>query len=135
MDKKPVSILLIDADATSRHYLVNALGERGYLVSSCSSGREGLIAAWRDLPDLIILDPTLADISGPELVTRLRQDRRTANLPLIALGHQDHPMEKAALQSAGVNEYLLKSGLTLQALLDAIPRVIKAEEIAGEKGK
>lgn len=135
MDKKPISILLIDADPASRNYLVNALGERGFSVSSSPSGREGMIVAWRDHPDLIILDPALADISGPELVTRLRQDRRTANLPLIAMGHQDHPMEKAALMTAGCNEYLLKSGLTLQALLDVIPRVIKAEEKAGEKGR
>jgi pilus assembly protein CpaE len=135
MEKKPVNILLIDADPSSRNYLVTTLIDKGFSVASSSSGREGMITAWRDHPDLIILDPTLADISGPELVTRLRQDRRTANLPLIALGHQDHPMEKAALLAAGCNEYLVKSGLTLQTLLDIIPRVIKSEEAAGSKGK
>ncbi len=135
MDKKPISILLIDADAASRNYLVSMFAEKGFIVQSAPSGREGMIVAWRDHPDVIILDPSLADISGPELITRLRQDRRTANLPLIALGHQDHPMEKAALMAAGCNEYLIKSGLTLQTLLELIPRVIKVEEAAGSKGK
>ena len=135
MDNQSVSILIIDSDSTSRTYLSNTLTEKGFKVLPCPSGKEGLIAAWKDLPSLIILDPALADISGPELVTRLRQDRRTANMPLVALGHQDHPMEKAALLSAGCNEYVLKSGLTLQTLMEIIPRVLKKENADGNKGR
>jgi pilus assembly protein CpaE len=111
------------------------LTDKGYKVQSAPSGREGMIIAWRDHPDIIILDPTLTDISGAELVTRLRQDRRTSNLPLVALGHQDHPMEKASLLAAGVNEYVFKSGLTLQTLMEIIPRVIKTETAVSAKGK
>jgi len=135
VDNQSVSILIIDSDSTSRTYLSNTLTEKGFKVLPCPSGKEGLIAAWKDLPSLIILDPALADISGPELVTRLRQDRRTANMPLVALGHQDHPMEKAALLSAGCNEYVLKSGLTLQTLMEIIPRVLKKENADGNKGR
>jgi pilus assembly protein CpaE len=135
MDGKPVTILLIDADAASRNYLASMLTDKGYSMLSAPSGREGMIIAWRDHPNIIILDPTLTDISGAELVTRLRQDRRTSNLPLVALGHQDHPMEKASLLAAGVNEYVFKSGLTLQTLMEIIPRVIKTETAVSAKGK
>ena len=135
MDNKPISILLVDADAVSRNYLTVSLTEKGFTVTPCASGKEGMIIAWRDHPNVILLDPSLTDISGPELIARLRQDRRTSSLPLVALGHQDHPAEKDSLMSAGCNEYVLKSGLTLQTLMDVIPRVIKAEESAANKGK
>jgi len=135
MDAMPVSILLIDADPASRSYLSTMLGEKGYKVFMASSGKEGMVMAWRDLPNMILLDPVLSDLTGPELITRLRQDRRTADVPIVALGHQEYPQEKAALLAAGCNEYVVKSGLTFQKLLEILPRMLSAEATSGSKGK
>jgi len=48
------------------------LRKSGYTMLSASLGREGLISAWKDQPDIIILDPVLPDVPGLELVNRLR---------------------------------------------------------------
>jgi pilus assembly protein CpaE len=133
MDIKPISILVIDGDAASRNYLSVMLGKSGYTVLMASLGREGLISAWKDLPDVIILDPVLPDIPALEVVNRLRQDRRTVNVPCVALSSQQDSQNMTALLGAGCNEYLVKSNQALQRLLELIPRLLKGESSAPKK--
>ena len=67
------TILVIDGDPASRNYVAAALEKEGHRVLQAGSGREGLIYAWRDHPDLIIADPALGDLTGEEFAARLRQ--------------------------------------------------------------
>jgi len=135
METKPTSILIVDGDPASRNYLVTMLGKNGYMVLSASSGREGMISAWRDQPDMIVLDPSLSDLTGLELITRLRQDRRTSQVPCVALSSWENPQEMTALLNAGCNEYMVKSNQTLQKLLELIPRVLNIEQVPVKKGR
>ena len=122
-----ISILIIDGDSASRNYLAAALEKNGYTTLPVSLGREGLISAWKDMPDIIILDPNLPDIPGVEVLSRLRQDRRTSNVPCVALSDRENPKEMKELLSGGCNEYLAKSSQTMQRLLELIPRLIVGE--------
>ncbi|HVM71930.1 MAG TPA: response regulator [Anaerolineales bacterium] len=124
MEPTPSSILVIDADTASRNYLASMLKKNGYSVFSAALGREGLISAWRDLPQVILLDSSLPDITGLELVTRLRQDRRTSKVIMFTLSNREDPQDMAALLAAGCSEYLVKSSQTVQELLELIPRYL-----------
>lgn len=127
MDTKPISILVIDGDATSRNYLTDMLQKGGYLVFTASLGHVGLISAWRDQPDIIILDPVLPDLPGLELVTRLRQDRCTSKVPCIALCSRQDSQDSTSLLSAGCNEYVAKSSQSSLHLLELIPRLLQED--------
>ncbi len=133
METTPVSVLVIDADSVSRNYLAAMLGKNGYSVLSAALGREGLISAWRDKPEVIILDPDLPDLPGLDLVTRLRQDRRTSKVILVALSSRENPQEMAALLAAGCSDYLVKSGQTVPKLLELLPGFINGEPILPKK--
>ncbi|HEY5270229.1 MAG TPA: response regulator [Anaerolineales bacterium] len=133
MDTKPISILVIDGDAASRNYLTVMLRKSGYTMLSASLGREGLISAWKDQPDIIILDPVLPDVPGLELVNRLRQDRRTSKVPCVALSGRQDSQDMNALLSAGCNEYMAKSSQALPRLLELIPRLLRGESAAPKK--
>ena len=133
METMPVSVLVIDADSVSRNYLTAMLGKNGYSVLSAGLGREGLISAWRDKPEVIILDPDLPDLPGLDLVTRLRQDRRTSNVILVALSSRENPQEMAALLAAGCCDYLVKSGQTVAKLLELLPGFINGEPFLPKK--
>jgi pilus assembly protein CpaE len=135
METKLTTILVIDGDPTSCSYLARKLTKNGYRVITASLGREGLISAWKDLPDLAIMDPALPDITGLELISRVRQDRRTGNLPFIALTGKENPQEMSALLAAGCSEYLVKSSDTLERVLDIIPRVLNVDQKPSNKGK
>ncbi len=116
-------ILIVDADVASRNFIARKLLEQNYEVLQAGSGKEGLISAWRDHPDLIVVDPVLADIKGEEIAAKLKQDARTADVPLIALsGDQSHGRIKSCLDS-GFSEYIAKSGQAVATLNDTVNRL------------
>ncbi len=125
--EESLSVLIVDQDAASRNYLSVMLRRAGYTVLTAPSAREGLISIWRDLPALAIFDPALADMPAVEMVRRLRQDRRTERMPLVALSSRENAEEMNALLSAGCNDYLVKSGQTVPQLLQLIPRLLRQQ--------
>jgi len=122
MDEK--TILIIDADTPSRHYLISTLQQQGYKILQASSGREGLITAWRDEPFIIIVDPILPDLDGKALISKLRQDQRTANTPCIALTSDTDPDRAAEYLENGYNEYLIKSDQAIAELQDLVSQLL-----------
>ena len=121
-------ILIADENAASRKFLVNTLREKQFNVLEAASGKEALIAAWRDEPDLVLFDPVLSDIKDQDFVQKLRNDSRTSNVHLIALSSDPSSNRKAACLSAGVNEYFIKSSQALPALEASLSRVFPEEK-------
>jgi CheY-like chemotaxis protein/MinD-like ATPase involved in chromosome partitioning or flagellar assembly len=133
MELKPISVLVIDGDEASRNYLTLMLHNSGYTVLSVSLGREGLISAWKDQPDIIIMDPILPDLTGVEILKRLRQDHRTADVPCIALSSRENAQDMNDLLAAGTTEYITKSNQAMGRILEIIPRLLKSEVAAPKK--
>ena len=121
-------ILIIDADPASLKYIANELRRDGHEVLTASSGHEGLVAAWRDLPDVILADPTLPDLSGAELALRLRADRRSATVPLVGIASDARPTRRTACMEAGFSEYLVKSPTLIAALRETLAKLASADE-------
>jgi pilus assembly protein CpaE len=117
-------ILIIDADATSRNFVAAALLKDGYQILQAASGREGLIISWRDRPDIVIIDPVQADLKGEEIATRLRSDKRTAQVPLIALSSDPQQTRIRSCMDAGFNEYLVKTSQAIPALIEVVSRLL-----------
>jgi pilus assembly protein CpaE len=128
------NILLIDGDFASRHYLARALINEGHHVLQAVSGKEGLISAWRDRPDVIIVDPVMDDLTGEQLASRLRSDARTARTPLIALSSDQKPGRAVSCKEAGFNEYLVKSAQAIPTLIELINRNLGVAEVAVRAG-
>lgn len=118
------TILVIDADVASRNFVVRTLQQQQHHVLQVGSGKEGLIAAWRDRPDLIIIEPNLPDLKGEDLATRLRQDPRTQQLPLVALSSDKTGASLRSCLDAGFNEFIVKSGEAVPVLVEAINRLL-----------
>lgn len=127
-------ILIIDADAASRNFIARNLLEQKYEVIQADSGKEGLISSWRDRPDIAIIDPALTDITGEEIVRKLRQDARTARMPLIALSSDPSVARTKACLDAGFNEYITKSGQAVYMLNETINRLLGISNAAIKKG-
>lgn len=117
------TILIVDDNSASRGFLANHFRGKQYNVLEASTGKDGLITAWRDQPDLVLFDPTLSDIPDQEFIQRLRQDTRTAATHLIALSKDPGTARREACLRAGVNEYLVKSSGALVALEESLNRI------------
>ena len=121
------SILIVDDNPASRMYLAYHLQKKQFTVLEAPTGKEGLITAWRDQPDVILFDPTLRDIVAQEFIQKLRNDPRTSKTPLIALSTDPNPARRESCLSAGVNEYLIKSSRAVVLLEESLARLFGTE--------
>ena len=128
------TILVVDRDLASRSFIAAALQKEGYRVLQAASGKEGLIAAWRDRPDLVIADPVFADLPGEEFASRLRTDVRTARVPLVALSGDSSADRLRSCLAAGYNEYLIKSPQAIPALIGTVTMLLMGEQAAVKDG-
>ncbi len=116
------SVLIVDENLASRNFLANTLREKQFKVLEARSGKEALIIAWRDEPDLVLFDPILSDLTDEEFIRKLRNNSRTSKTPLIALSSDPSPVRKEICLNAGVNEYLVKSSQAVPALAESLWR-------------
>lgn len=131
LDEK--SILIVDSDAPTRLYLSHLLAQRGYKPFQAASGKEGLILAWRERPAVIIIDPKLPDLTGEDVVRKLRQDARTASTPCLALSSDPDPKRITSCLSAGFNEYFNKSAANIPKLLESLMQFFSSESSVVEE--
>ena len=127
-------ILVVDADAASRNFITRTLQQKNFIVLSTGSGKEGLIIAWRDRPDLVIIDPVLPDIKGEEMAAKLRQDARLNGVSLIALSSDQNGARIKTCLDAGFNEFITKSGQAIPTLLETIDRLFGNETVSEKTG-
>src|SRR5581483_7346675 len=80
----------------------------GYDVSVASRGIEGLDMAIQKMPDLILMDINLPDLSGREVTTKLRSDDRFRTVPIVALTALSQAGEREKAIAAGATGYLTK---------------------------
>lgn len=84
-------VLIVDEDTRSLRLLESVLLEAGFTVITAPTGKEGLISAWRDRPEAIVIDPNLSDINPVELLGKLKKDPRTAGCTYIAFSSYTDP--------------------------------------------
>jgi len=127
-------ILIVDPDAASRTFVARTLQAQQHEVLQADSGKEGLITAWRDRPDLIIMEPTVPDLGGAEFAQKIRQDPRTAEVMLIALSSDPSIARIKSCMEAGFNEYITKSGQAIPALTEALGGLLAIKDAAARVG-
>jgi two-component system, OmpR family, KDP operon response regulator KdpE len=104
MNKQP-QILVIDDEPQILRALKTILTAKQFRVLTASRAEEGLNLAAAQLPDLIILDLTLPDMDGIEVVSRLRE---WSKAPIIVLSVRDTERDKVAALDRGADDYLTK---------------------------
>src|SRR5262245_8157441 len=82
MPNPTATLLIAGGNQANRHALARPLREAGFTVLEAAGGEEALRLA-RDLPDLILLDVDLADLSSREVCRRLKTDPLTAPIPVL----------------------------------------------------
>jgi len=76
-------LLIVDDDEVSRYLVRSVIGNQDFAVTEAASGQEGLRRASEETPDVVILDLVMPDVSGFEVLHRLKADERTAGIPVI----------------------------------------------------
>ena len=91
-----------------RALLERVLSRPGWRTVPALQGQLGVELAREHLPDLVLLDLHLPDISGEEVLRRLRADPRTAHTPVVVVSADATPGSVERLRLAGADAYLTK---------------------------
>jgi two-component system KDP operon response regulator KdpE len=98
-------ILVIDDDATLRRFLIDFLQSQSYAVISAPNGAEGLRLAYREHPDLVVLDVMMPGMDGWEVAARLHE---MSDIPIILLTAKTAEADKLRGFRLGVDDYVTK---------------------------
>jgi PAS domain S-box-containing protein len=122
-------ILSVDDDDAARYTTSRVLRQAGFQVQEAASGAEALAFA-RRVPDLVLLDIRLPDMSGLEVCRRLKQDPATAAIPILHLtATYGASSDQAAALEGGADAYLTQpvEPTVLVATIKALLRIREAE--------
>ena len=101
------TVLVIEDNEEVRNFLVQKL-QPYFQVSTAADGATGLRLASESIPDVIVSDVSLPELSGLEVAAALKRDWRTSHIPLVLLTAQDAPEQQMAGVQAGADLYLTK---------------------------
>jgi DNA-binding response OmpR family regulator len=105
MDGKLPTILLVEDDEAIAEPLTFGLEREGFLVLHAANGREGLILAQKESPDIILLDVILPDVDGYTVCRTLRAE---SSVPILMLTARDQEMERVLGLELGADDYIVK---------------------------
>lgn len=101
-------ILVVDDSATERHVLVTFLESKGYQVVTASNGEEGVAAAKRELPDVILMDVVMPGVNGYQATRTISRDEATKHIPVIMTTSKDQETDKIWGMRQGALDYMVK---------------------------
>lgn len=105
MNEQGTCILIVDDEPQIRKILKVTLQAHQYVIHEAATGEEALQHASRICPDLIILDLGLPDLSGMEVLGRIRN---WSSIPVIVLTAKDREEDKIAALDHGADDYVTK---------------------------
>lgn len=117
----PKRILIVEDNELNLKLLKDILEFHGYTIISTALGATALDLAREHVPDLILLDIRLPDISGIEAARRLKADEQAHAIPIIAVTAFAMPGDRATILDSGCDDYISKP-FNLQTILALIDR-------------
>jgi CheY-like chemotaxis protein len=128
-------VLVVEDDADLAQILAASLEQRGLRVEVASTVAAARRLGRTFIPDLIVLDVTLSDGEGYELVEQLREDGRLASTPLVVYTASDLTPEDRARLTLGDTEVLLKSTVTPDDFEQRLLTLLERTTGAGRGGR
>ena len=118
------NILLVEDEPVTQELLAFNLTQAGFNAIPAFDATSAIAHIRRKIPDLILLDCMLPDISGIELTRRLRAESLTSNIPIIMLTCLSDERDKLLGFESGVDDYVTKPFSTreLMARIRAVLR-------------
>ena len=101
-------ILVIDGDPELRALLDKSLAQEGHERTWCTSGAEGIEAARRERPDLVMLEQTLPDRTGADVCRALLRSASTRDIPFVFISARGGEADRIRGFELGAADYVVK---------------------------
>ena len=111
-------VLVIEDEVDLATTLEYNLRAEGFTVRIAHSGRQGLASATADpLPDVIVLDLMLPDLSGTEICRKLREGERTRDIPVVMCTAKGEEIDRVVGFEVGADDYVVKPFVVREVVL------------------
>ena len=111
-------------DNPDNRMLVQALLEDRYDISEYETGVEAVAGLPGDIPDLVLLDISLPEMDGTEVLAWIRDQDELKDIPVIALTAHAMAGDRDKYLAAGFNDYVTKPIVDEDVLIEAIERCL-----------
>jgi two-component system OmpR family response regulator len=105
-DGNPIHVLVVDDEAVLAEMVSMALRYEGWNISTAGDGSSAIAAARAERPDVVVLDVMLPDMSGLDVLHKLREEN--PQLPVLLLTAKDAVEDRIAGLTAGGDDYVTK---------------------------
>jgi signal transduction histidine kinase/DNA-binding response OmpR family regulator len=126
------SILVIEDDTATREFIVDLLLRNGYAVSAAEDSAQARNQMQISMPDLVILDLILPEVSGFGLIAEWRKSPSTADLPIFVLTNKDLTEEEKDYLRANTDAFFSKHEQWRDQLIRQIHRVQRTTAMLAE---
>jgi two-component system phosphate regulon response regulator PhoB len=118
------AVLVVEDEPSIQELISVGLTRHGHAVRRAANAEEAMREVHAALPDVILLDWMLPDLSGPDITRRLRADPRTREVPIIMLTARAGEDDKVQGLASGADDYVTKpfSPRELEARIQAVLR-------------
>ncbi len=122
MSKK--TILIIEDDKFLQSLVAKKLIEAGFEVLVSLDSKEAMAVLENNKPDLIVLDIILPIMNGFEILSMLKKDNATKNIPVIILSNLGQKEEIEKAMALGAVDFLIKVNFTPEEILRKIKSIV-----------
>lgn len=120
-------VLIAEDSATQRQIISMVLKREGHEVVVARDGIEAVTQAYHERPDVIVLDIEMPKMNGYQVCRLLKEDARTAHIPVIMLTSRDQETDKFWGLKTGADRYVTKD-FKLTGLADTVREILKERE-------
>lgn len=117
-------ILIVEDDDFLRSLAVTKLEKEGFAMETAGTGDEGLEKVMVLPPDLLILDLMLPNVSGFEILEKIRSTDQTKSLKVVVFSNLGEESDIKRCLDLGVSDYLVKANFTLDELAEKVKAIV-----------
>ncbi len=129
----PKTILIVEDNELNMKLFNDLLEAHGYTILQARDGREGLEAARKHRPDLIIMDVQLPGISGLAVTRSLKEDEAMKAIPIIAVTAFAMKGDEDRIREAGCEAYISKP-ISTPKFLNAVEQFLGQAQVSTGAG-
>ena len=124
MAKQPKRILVAEDDRFLAMALQAQLVRSGFDVIVARDGEQALNLARTEAPHLILLDLIMPKLQGFEVLRLLKQEEKTASIPVIVLSNLGQEIDLETVTQAGAQGYFVKSRTPLKDIVNEVVKTL-----------
>jgi len=131
VDKAPAAhLLVVDDSPFQRDFISASLRESGFEVTTADNGVEALNRLYERLPDAIVSDVMMPELSGYQFCRIVKNDPRTRGIPVILLTSLSQQQDRFWGRQAGADRYLVKDE-SMGAIVETVTEVLAEARRSG----